>query len=146
MGGNERHCKEISLGKRKSLYQFVNWIDKGFCLGLELNSRFLYNKISERAGTEMDYTKEQIEFLKSRDFMKLGQAVGRGQWQSAAMTIQRMDKKAKEAGMEEFCKSFTGIRQCINRKDCQEVKQILAVVVNKRARHLNAISWKGIGK
>ena len=88
----------------------------------------------------MNYTKEQIDFLKSLDFMRLGQAVNRGQWQSAAMTIRRLDMKAKEVGMDDFERNFTGIRQCINRKDMQEAKQILAVVVNKRARHLNSIS------
>lgn len=85
----------------------------------------------------MNYTKEQIEFLKSLDFMRLGQAINREQWQSAAMTIRRMDMKAKEAGMTDFERNFTGIRQCINRKDGQEAKQILSVVVNKRAKHLN---------
>ena len=88
----------------------------------------------------MNYTKEQIEFLKSLNFMKLGQALNRGQWQSAAMTIRRLDMKAKEAQMNDFERNFTGIRQCINRKDGNEAKQLLAVVVNKRAKHLNAIS------
>lgn len=88
----------------------------------------------------MNYTKEQIEFLKSLDFMRLGQAVNRGQWQSAAMTVRRMDEKAKTAGMNEFERNFTGIRQCINRREQQEAKQIMAVVVNKRAKYLNDIS------
>lgn len=72
--------------------------------------------------------------------MKLGQAINRGQWQSAAMTVRRLDMKAKEAGMNDFERNFTGIRQCINRKEIQEAKQILAVVVNKRAKYLNVIS------
>ena len=87
----------------------------------------------------MNYSKEQIEFLKSLDFMKLGQAINRGQWQAAAMTIRRLDMKAKEVEIAEFEKNFTGIRQCINRRDGNEAKQILAIVINKRARHLNAI-------
>ena len=37
----------------------------------------------------MNYTKEQIEYLKSLDFMRLGQAINREQWQAAAMTIRR---------------------------------------------------------
>ena len=88
----------------------------------------------------MNYTKEQIDFLKSLDFMKLGQAINRGQWQAAAMTIRRLDMKAKETEMNDFERNFTGIRQCINRKDANEAKQILAVVINKRAKHLNAIA------
>ena len=81
-----------------------------------------------------------MEFYKSLDFMKLGQAINRGQWQAAAMTMRRLDMKAKEAGMNDFERNFTGIRQCVNRKDANEAKQILAVVINKRAKHLNAIS------
>ena len=88
----------------------------------------------------MKYTKEQIEYLKSLDFMRLGQAINREQWQSAAMTIRRLDMKAKEVGMTDFERNYTGIRQCINRKDGNEAKQILAVVVNKRAKYLNSIS------
>ena len=88
----------------------------------------------------MNFTKEQIDFLKSLDFMKLGQAINRGQWQAAAMTIRRLDIRAKEVEMNDFEKNFTGIRQCINRKDGVEAKQILAVVVNKRAKYLNVIS------
>ena len=85
----------------------------------------------------MKYTEEQIEYLKSLDFMRLGQAINREQWQAAAMTIRRLDMKAKEVGMTDFERNFTGIRQCINRKDGNEAKQILAVVVNKRAKYLN---------
>ena len=87
----------------------------------------------------MKYTKEQIEYLKSLDFMRLGQAINREQWQAAAMTIRRLDMKAKEVGMTDFERNFTGIRQCINRREGQEAKQILAVVVNKRAKYLNEI-------
>lgn len=92
----------------------------------------------------MKYTKEQIEFLKSLDFMRLGQAINRQQWQSAAMTIRRLNMKAEEAGMSDFERNFTGIRQSINRKDGNEAKQILAVVVNKRAKHLNMITENGM--
>ena len=76
----------------------------------------------------MNYTKEQIEFLKSLDFMKLGQAINREQWQAAAMTMRRLDMKAKETGMNDFERNFTGIRQCVNRKDANEAKQIAFII------------------
>ncbi|MBQ9991702.1 MAG: hypothetical protein IJP31_12330 [Lachnospiraceae bacterium] len=82
-------------------------------------------------------TDPKLEFYKSQDFMRLGQAISRKQWQSAAMIIRRMDTRAKEAGIAEFEKNFTGLRQCINRRDDREAKQILAMVVNKRAGYLN---------
>lgn len=91
------------------------------------------------------YTKEQEDFYRSMDFMRLGQAINRSQWQSAAMIIQRMDRNAKTAGITDLERQFTGIRQCINRRNGFEAKQILAIVVNKRARCLNEMNSKERG-
>ena len=85
----------------------------------------------------MKYTEEQIAFLKSMDFMRLGQAIDHKQWQSASMIVRRLDDMAREAGINDFERAFTGIRQSINRKDVAGAKQILAIVVNKRAKYLN---------
>ena len=63
----------------------------------------------------IDNKEKQKAFIHSLDFMRLGQAINRGQWQSAAMIIQRMDRVAKDAGINDFERQFTGIRQCINR-------------------------------
>ena len=85
----------------------------------------------------MEYTEEQIDFLKSLDFMRLGQAINHGNWQSAAMIVRRLGASAQNAGFSDFERQFTGLRQCINRKNAYEAKQILALVVNKRAKYLN---------
>ena len=78
---------------------------------------------------------EQIHnFLHSYDFMKLGQAINKNQWQIAAMTIQRMSKQAKELGLDEFDRPFTGLRQAINRREVVGAKQALAVIISKRVR------------
>lgn len=79
-----------------------------------------------------------MKFLRSLDFMKLGQAINHEQWQSAAMIVRRLDMNAKEVGFVDFERQFTGLRQCINRKDVYEAKQIMAIVVNKRAKYLNS--------
>ena len=85
----------------------------------------------------MLYTDAQVEFLKCMDFMRLGQAINHKQWQSASMIVRRLDEMAREAGINDFERAFTGIRQSINRKDIYEAKQIMAIVVNKRAKYLN---------
>lgn len=77
------------------------------------------------------------DFYKSLDFMKIGQAIHKGNWQSAAMTLRRMENKMKDSGVSEFTSNFQGLRQCINRKDKGAAKQILAVVIAKRAKFLN---------
>ena len=82
----------------------------------------------------MKYTEEQCNYIKSLDFMRLGQAINHEQWQSAAMIVRRMDNKAKELGLEGFERQFTGIRQCINRKDKAQAKQVLSIVINKRVQ------------
>ena len=78
------------------------------------------------------------KFLKSYDFMKLGQAINHSQWQAAAMIIGRMTRKAKELGLDTFDRQFTGIRQAVNRKNSQEAKQILSVVISKRVNMINS--------
>ncbi|MBE5887812.1 MAG: hypothetical protein E7283_03140 [Lachnospiraceae bacterium] len=85
----------------------------------------------------MLYTDAQVEFLKCMDFMRLGQAINHKQWQSASMIVRRLDDMAREAGINDFERAFTGIRQSINRKDIYEAKQIMAIVVNKRVKYLN---------
>ena len=80
---------------------------------------------------------KRVEFYKSLDFMKLGQAVNRGNWQVAVMTARRMEQNAKNAEISEFNQQFVGIRQCINRKDAIGAKQVLALMVAKRAKFLN---------
>ena len=69
--------------------------------------------------------------------MRLGQAIDHKQWQSASMIVRRLDDMAREAGINDFERAFTGIRQSVNRKDMAEAKQILSIVVNKRAKYLN---------
>lgn len=90
----------------------------------------------------IDNKEKQKAFIHSLDFMRLGQAINRGQWQSAAMIIQRMDRVAKDAGINDFERQFTGIRQCINRRNANEAKQILALVINKRVKMMEQLKEK----
>lgn len=87
----------------------------------------------------MEYTQQQREYINSLDFMKLGQAINHDQWQAAAMIIRRMDIKAKEVGIDGFERQFTGIRQCINRKEKAQAKQILSIIINKRVQMIKHI-------
>ena len=82
----------------------------------------------------MEFTNEQCQFINSLDFMKLGQAIDHEQWQAAAMIVRRMDMQAKQAGLTGFERQFTGIRQCINRKEKAQAKQVLSIVISKRVQ------------
>lgn len=95
--------------------------------------------IMNEKGGKMRYTQEQCNYLKSLDFMRLGQAINHEQWQSAAMIVRRMDRKANEIGLDGFERQFTGIRQCINRRDKAQAQQVLSIVINKRVQMIKQI-------
>ena len=80
------------------------------------------------------------EFLKSYDFMKIGQAIAHENYQLAAMTANRMLQKAKELGSEYFIRQLTAMRQCIAARNKKQAQNILALMVNKRAQLIKEIS------
>ncbi len=80
------------------------------------------------------------DFLKSRDFMKLGQAIEHGNYQVAQMTAQRMQKQAKETGTPEFDRQLIMIKQCIAGRKKIEAQNILASMVSKRVQLINTLS------
>lgn len=76
------------------------------------------------------------EFLKSKDFMKLGQAITHKNKQVAVLTANRLLKNCTEAGVEGFDKNFTAIRQCIMTTNYIEALNILTLVTAKRVKLL----------
>ncbi len=80
-----------------------------------------------------------IGFIRGYDFLRLGQAISHHQWQSAAMTIRRMEMQAKKTELECFARPFAGLRQAVMRKDEREAKQILAAVTARRVRMLEEL-------
>ena len=87
-----------------------------------------------------EYPEELKAFLGGFDFMKLGQAVNRQQWQSAMITVRRMDQRCDALGLVCFKRSFGGIRQAVARKDVHQAKQLLASVVQRRVKLLKFLS------
>ena len=78
------------------------------------------------------YEEQLRNFINSYDFMRLGQAVNNGRFESAAMCARRMSMEAEKLGLECFQRQFTGLRQNIARKEALEVKNILSLIIVKR--------------
>lgn len=76
----------------------------------------------------------KAEFLRCKDFMKLGQAIEHNNWQIAGMTVSRMQKNAKECGVTDFDRQFIMIKQCIANRKKTEAQNTLALVVAKRVK------------
>lgn len=83
---------------------------------------------------------EMKEFLRSIDFMRVGQAINHEQWQSAFMTLRRLMERAKACECDTFDRQFAGLKYAIQRKDKREAQQVLSLIVTKRARMLNEIA------
>lgn len=85
----------------------------------------------------MNNDEQKQKFLKSFDFMRLGQAINNESWQLAAMIIQRMDKESKACGINDFDKYFKSLRISVNRRNKAECKNILSMVVGRRVHLLD---------
>lgn len=79
-----------------------------------------------------DFEEHLRQFVNGYDFMRLGQAVNGNRWESAAMCARRMSMEADKLGLDCFQRQFTGLRQNIARKEVQETKNILSLIVVKR--------------
>lgn len=103
----------------------------------EIRNKLTSLKINTAKGEEAygeAYEEKLKQFIQGYDFMRLGQAVNGKRWESAAMCARRMSMEAEKLGLECFQRQFTGLRQNIARKDTQEVKNLLSLVVVKRVR------------
>lgn len=89
---------------------------------------------------DIAYMEDVTAFIKSYEFMRLGQAIHHKQWQGAAMKIQKMSQTAKKLGMTGWEHLFTGIRQNINRKNEKEALQILSVMITKRVQIIELLN------
>ena len=101
----------------------------------ELRDRLIGLKINVDKGIETyaeQYDEELRKFITGYDFMRLGQTVNNMRWESAMMSIRRMSMQAEKLGLDCFHRQFTGLRQNVSRKDVQETKNILSLVIVKR--------------
>lgn len=109
---------------------------------MEIIDQFRLNGIDFAASEYEDeslFVEEVKAFIHSYEFMQLGQAVNRKQWQAAGMKIQKMSAKAKKLGMTGWGNQFMGMKQNIARKNEKEALQILSLITTKRVKMLNLL-------
>ena len=87
--------------------------------------------------TDKNIDKNKEEFIRGKDFMKLGQAIAHGNWQVAGMTAARMQRNATEAGINDFDRQLIMIKQAIAGRKKTEAQNILAAMVSKRVQMMS---------
>ena len=86
-----------------------------------------------------EYLTELTAFLESYDFMKLGQALHREQWNSVMMTLRRMDLTMKKLQTDSFARQVTGLRMAASARESIQAKQILSLMVARRVQLLKIL-------
>ncbi len=85
------------------------------------------------------YLEEVTSFVRSLEFMRLGQAISHKQWQAAAMKANKLTKEIQRLGIIGFERPMTGVRQNVNRKNGEEALQALSLLINKRVKLLEIL-------
>lgn len=108
-----------------------------------MSENIVDNKSDNNVDCKTDHNSNHAEtetakqnFLRSYDFLKLGQAINCQNWQVAAMTVQCMLKSVQELGLDEFERQLVNIRQCIMHRQGRQAKDILALMSAKRVQLL----------
>lgn len=76
------------------------------------------------------------EFLNSQDFMRLGQALNKGNWQSASMALRRMSSASGEIGLDEFTKKLGQIKICVQSRNRLQALNAMTNLTALRVRYL----------
>lgn len=84
-------------------------------------------------------TKELEKFLKSYDFMRIGQSVSRGQWPAAMMALRRMEQEMRRLGLDGMLRQTTQLRAAIAERNEIRAKNALALLIQKRVQMLRKI-------
>ena len=85
---------------------------------------------------------QTADFLASHDFMRLGQAISNGRWDSAMMIWRRLDKAVKSLGITAMEQSLRSLRPAIVGRNSMQAKQSLSVLVAVRVGLLKQLGSK----
>ena len=126
---NKEVCKRYSRWRNK---RFMNQLGLLKMKGVDFDA--------SKYDDDLEFMQELSLFIRSYEFMRLGQSINHKQWQAAAMKVQKMTQTAKNLGMTGWEHLFTGIRQNINRKNDKEALQILSVMITKRVQLIELLN------
>lgn len=93
----------------------------------------------EQFGEEL-YLKELEQFVRGQDFLRLGQAVTRGQWSAAMMTMRRIGQTMERLKMQSMKKFLPQLQNTFARKNTAQAKNVLALLTQKRVQIIRILA------
>ena len=107
----------------------------------------LHKRLSTLGVEETTDPKALRIFLESYDFMKLGQTINRGQWNSAMMILQRMDVLVQKQGIRCMIQPLKTVRMAVLGRNVKQAKQALATLIGKRVQLIKCMKeWVSEGE
>ena len=80
------------------------------------------------------------DFLYSKDFMKLGQAINHEHWEAAHMALRRLDLNARPLKLDFVTRNIPAIRNGITSRNRQQALDALARITQRRVQLMNALN------
>lgn len=80
------------------------------------------------------------DFLYSKDFMKLGQAINHEHWEVAMMALRRLDLAARPLEIDFVTRNVPAIRHGITGRNRQQALDALARVTQRRVQLMNILN------
>ena len=84
-------------------------------------------------------TQEQIIFLRSYDFLRIGQAISHQNWTSAGMCVQKLQKQAMNLELKDFERLFGNLKLAVAHREKKTALDILAQITARRVAALNRL-------
>lgn len=84
----------------------------------------------------MEKNPELIAFLKSYDFMRLGNLVQQKNWNAAHMAVRRLKEQSEALELQDFARHFANIQRCLGSADQTSILNILTLVTTRRVQLL----------
>ncbi|MBR5247898.1 MAG: hypothetical protein IKV27_02955 [Lachnospiraceae bacterium] len=107
----------------------------------------LHKRLSALGVEEITDPKALRAFLEGYDFMKLGQAINRGQWNSAMMILQRMDASVQKLGIRCMIQPLKTVRLAVLGRNVKQAKQAQAALIGKRVQLIKCMKeWESEGE
>nr|WP_317378196.1 hypothetical protein [uncultured Faecalimonas sp.] len=89
---------------------------------------------------EESYFQELEQFVRGQEFLRLGQAVTRGQWPAAMMAMRRIGQTMDRLKMKSMKKFLPQLQNAFARKNAAQAKNVLALLTQRRVQILRVLS------
>lgn len=95
---------------------------------------------------EEQYFQELEQFVRGQEFLRLGQAVTRGQQAASMMVMRRIGQTMEQLKMQSMKKFLPQLQNAFARKNPAQAKNVLALLTQRRVQIIRILSEEQNGQ